>query len=100
MDAYRKVREIIRDAPAPPDSADPSKQVPMDTLKASCAAIEKSTRILWACAAATNHIRPALWDYTADYEASLAYFTELEDLELMAITKKHRIEWEQTSNKR
>jgi len=58
MDAYRKVREIIRDAPAPVESVDPAQQLPVDQLKLSCAAIEKSTRILWACAAATDHVNP------------------------------------------
>jgi hypothetical protein len=98
MDAYRKVRDLIRDAPAPPNPLETGKHLSVESLRESCAAIEKSTRILWACAAATNHIDPPLWDYTADYPAALTYFSELDDIELMAITKIHRIEWERNLN--
>ena len=68
---------------------------PVARLKASCEAVEKSTRLLWACAAATDNISPRLWDYLPDYEASIAYFLSLDDLELMAVTKMHRITWEE-----
>jgi hypothetical protein len=52
---------------------------------------------LWACAAATDNITPRIWDYVPDYEASLEYFLELADLELMAVTKRHRIAWEEVT---
>jgi len=64
-------------------------------LKASCEAVEKSTRLLWACAAATDQIAPRPWSYLPDYNASLDYFLALNDLELMAVTKQHRIAWEE-----
>lgn len=95
MDAYRRVRDIISPVPRPPQVLDFSNQAPIEELKASCAAIEKSTRILWACATATNHVHPPLWNYIPDYQASIDYFTSLEDLELMAVTKEHRIDWDQ-----
>lgn len=95
MDAYRRVRDIIGPVPRPQQILDFSNQAPVDDLKASCAAIEKSTRILWACATATNHVVPPLWNYIPDYESAISYFTELGDLELMAVTKEHRIDWDQ-----
>jgi hypothetical protein len=66
-------------------------------LKASCEAIEKSTRLIWACAAATGNIRPPLWAYKADYQSSLEYFLALPDLELMAVTRAHRVIWEEAA---
>jgi hypothetical protein len=85
MDCYRRIREVITPVPQPP----------IGDLKASCEAVEKSTRLLWACAAATDNIVPRLWDYLPDYESSLAYFLDLNDLELMAVTKLHHLAWEQ-----
>jgi len=64
-------------------------------LKARCEALEKSTRMIWACAAATDYVTPRKWDYIPDYESALQYFDALSDLDLMAETKHHRIIWEQ-----
>ena len=94
MDCYKRIREIIAPVPKPPDPLE-FNSAPVDSLKASCEAVEKSTRVLWACAAATDQITPRLWDYLPDYAASLDYFLALNDLELMAITKPHRIKWEE-----
>lgn len=93
MDAYRRVRDIITPVPKPAQVLDFNNQAPLEDLKASCAAIEKSTRILWACASATNHVLPPLWSYVPDYASALNYFTTLGDLELMAVTKEHNINW-------
>jgi hypothetical protein len=95
IDCYRRVRELIGPVPKPSGILDPSVGEPVARLKASCEAVEKSTRLLWACAAATDNISPRLWDYLPDYEASIEYFLSLDDLELMAVTKKHRITWEE-----
>lgn len=95
LDAYRRIRELITPVKKPSDIMDPSQgMMQVDGLKESCAAIEKSTRLLWACAVATNQVQPPLWDYTPDYEGSIEYFSNLEDLELMAITKAHVLAWE------
>ncbi|MEM1058344.1 MAG: hypothetical protein AAGK14_03770 [Verrucomicrobiota bacterium] len=96
IDAYRRIRELITPVRKPADVMDPAQgMMQVDGLKESCQAIEKSTRVIWACAAATNQITPPLWDYTPEYQGCLQYFTHLEDLELMAITKAHRLLWEQ-----
>ncbi|PTY03507.1 hypothetical protein DB346_06425 [Verrucomicrobia bacterium LW23] len=94
MDAYRRVRDIIAAAPKANPMFDPTNVGGVDTLKASCAAIEKSTRIIWACAVATDNVTPPMWDYTPDYEDSINYFIDMDDLELMAVTKPHKIVWE------
>lgn len=91
MDCYRRIREVI--APAPGPESELSGGPPVAELKAGCEAVEKSTRLLWACAAATDNIEPALWDYRPDYQASLEYFLGLGDLELMAVTTQHRLAW-------
>jgi hypothetical protein len=95
MDCYRRIRDIITQVPKPPGVLDFSSGAPVESLKASCEAVEKSTRLLWACAAATDNIAPAMWDYLPDYDSSIAYFSDLDDLELMAVTKMHRITWEE-----
>jgi hypothetical protein len=95
METYRRVRELISDVSSPSQVLDMAAQAPVEGLKASCAAIEKSTRILWACAAATGHVHPPLWEYLPDFESSVEYFGSLDDLELMAVTKQHRIDWDQ-----
>jgi len=95
MDCYRRIREVIGPVPRPPGALDFGNSTPVENLRASCEAVEKSTRLLWACAAATDHISPRLWDYLPDYESSLNYFQQLDDLELMAVTKLHRITWEE-----
>lgn len=63
-------------------------------LKERCVAVEKSTRIIWACACATDHVLPPKWEYIPDFESSLTYFQSLPDLDLMEETKHHRITWE------
>ncbi len=95
MDCYRRIREVIAPVPKPPGVLDFNNSTPVESLRASCEAVEKSTRLLWACAAATDHINPRIWDYLPDYESSVSYFQELDDLELMAVTKLHRITWEE-----
>ncbi len=93
MDCYKRIRAIIAPVPEPPDPLAFNGEAVAD-LKASCEAVEKSTRLLWACAAATDQISPRLWDYLPDYASSLDYFLALQDLELMAVTQRHRITWE------
>jgi hypothetical protein len=93
MDCYTRIREVISPVPKPPDPLE-FQGAPVADLKASCEAVEKSTRLLWACAAATDQITPRLWDYLPDYKSSLDYFLGLNDLELMAVTQRHRIKWE------
>lgn len=97
MDCYKRVREIIAPVPKPPDPLQFSG-APVADLKASCEAVEKSTRLIWACAAATDQISPRLWDYLPDYTSSLDYFLGLKDLELMAVTQRHHITWEATAD--
>lgn len=95
MDCYRRIRDVITPVPQPPSGLDPGGGAAIGDLKASCEAVEKATRLLWACAAATGNILPPLWDYLPDYQSSLAYFSDLNDLELMAVTKLHHLAWEQ-----
>ena len=83
--------------PKPPGVSDFGGVAPVADLKASCEAVEKSTRLLWACAAATDQISPRPWDYLPDYKSSLDYFLSLNDLELMAVTREHRIAWEEAA---
>jgi hypothetical protein len=94
MDCYRRIREVITPAPQPPSGFDGGSTFAVAGLKASCEAVEKSTRLLWACAVATGNVRPPMWDYLPDYQASLEYFLGLGDLELMAVTQRHRLDWE------
>jgi len=95
IDCYKRIRDVIAPVPKPPSVLDFGGGPALDSLKASCEAVEKSTRLLWACAAATDQIVPRLWDYLPDYESSIAYFQGLNDLELMAVTKQHHITWEE-----
>jgi hypothetical protein len=97
MDCYKRVREVIAPVPKPPDPLELSG-APVADLKASCQAVEKSTRLIWACAAATDQITPRLWDYVPDYTSSLDYFLALGDLELMAVTQRHYLAWELQAN--
>jgi hypothetical protein len=94
MDCYRRIREVITPVPPPSTGHDLGHGTPLGDLKAGCEAVEKSTRLLWACAAATGNITPPLWDYLPDYESSISYFLDLNDIELMAVTKFHHIAWE------
>jgi hypothetical protein len=97
MDCYKRIREVIAPVPKPPDPLQFSTTA-VEDLKASCEAVEKSTRLIWACAAATDQIAPRLWDYLPDYTSSLDYFLNLKDLELMAVTQRHSISWEHTAD--
>ena len=97
MDCYRRIREVITPVPRPPGVLDFTGGAPIDALKASCEAIEKSPRLLWACAASTDNVSPRIWDYLPDYDSSIDYFQGLDDLELMAVTKAHRITWEEAT---
>jgi hypothetical protein len=97
MDCYKRIRSVIAPVPVPREIADFGGAESIDDLKASCQAVEKSTRLLWACAA-SDQIFPPLWDYLPDYQSSLDYFLGLNDLELMAITQRHRIRWEETAD--
>jgi hypothetical protein len=95
MDCYKRIREVIAPVPKPPSGFEfVAGAAVVDDLKASCEAVEKSTRLLWACAAATDQIQPRPWDYLPDYKSSLDYFLGLNDLELMAVTQQYRIAWE------
>ena len=98
MDGYKRIRELIAPVQRPSMGLDFGQGTSVDSLKASCEAVEKSTRLLWACAAATDNISPRLWEYVPDYESSISYFIELPDLELMAVTKLHRITWEENAS--
>jgi hypothetical protein len=73
-------------------TADPLKQI--EFLTASCKAVEKSNRVIWACATATDCVNPAVWDYLPDYDGALEYFNALGDLDIMALTEKHRLLWD------
>jgi hypothetical protein len=97
MDCYKRIRDVIAPVPKPPGVLDFDGGAPVAGLKASCEAVEKSTRLLWACAAATDQIFPRPWDYLPDYKSSLDYFLGLSDLELMAVTRQHRIAWEEAA---
>jgi len=96
MDGYKRIREVISPV-SKPSVLDFGEGSSVDSLRESCEAVEKSTRLLWACAAATDNITPRIWDYLPDYESSISYFMELDDLELMAVTKLHRITWEENA---
>jgi len=98
MDGYKRIRDLIAPVQKPSTGLDFGQGTSIESLKASCEAVEKSTRLLWACAAATDNITPRLWEYVPDYESSISYFRELPDLELMAVTKMHRITWEENAN--
>ncbi|MDD5262971.1 MAG: hypothetical protein PHD76_14095 [Methylacidiphilales bacterium] len=94
--AYKAVSEIIGPVETMGNSGyNLHETAALLNLKTRCEAIEKSTRIIWACAAATDHVKPRKWDYVPDFQSALDYFKQLGDLELMAETKDHRITWEQ-----
>jgi len=64
-------------------------------MKDRCAAIEESTRIIWACAAATSNLEPAMWeDQVPEFQEAVNYFWGLPDLEWMDLTQHYRITWE------
>jgi len=89
------VRQIITPAPRPLTSfemgTDPDQ---MMKLKASCEAVEKATRVIWACAAAHGEINPPMWEEVPDFESALEYFNHLSYLDLMAATNEYSLGWE------
>lgn len=91
----REVTEALASAPRPLTNremaTDPAQ---MFKLKESCEAVERATRIMWACAAASDNIEPAMFEETPDYDSALYYFNQLTDLELMAETEEFRLRWE------
>jgi len=95
MQSLDKVKEIIMSAPPPLTSfemgTDPQQ---MMKLKASCEAVEKATRVIWACAAAHDEIVPAMWENVPDFESALNYFNQLSYLDLMEATKEFSLGWE------
>lgn len=96
MDCYKRIREVIQSVKQAPNVIEHHLGMPqVEGLKESCAAVERATRLLWACAAATEHVNPPMWDYTPDYLSAIEYFGSMADLELMAVTKQHRIVWDQ-----
>ncbi len=92
---FHEVAAALSAAPRPLTSIemamDPAQ---MFKLKESCEAVERATRIMWACAAASDNIEPAMWEEVPDYDSALHYFNQLTDLELMAATEEHRLAWE------
>ena len=70
MDCLQARPRTHHPCPKPPDPLKFNRE-PVADLKASCEAVEKSTRLIWACAAATDQIVPPLWDYLPDYTSSL-----------------------------
>jgi hypothetical protein len=78
----------------PPDPTSPEY---LARLTRKCAIVEEATRLIWACAAATDHIHPPIWEQTPALEEALDYFHSLEDLDWMARTHVHRIRWESTA---
>ncbi|MGF1678457.1 MAG: hypothetical protein ACFCUX_04595 [Candidatus Methylacidiphilales bacterium] len=64
-------------------------------MKERCAAIEESTRIIWACAAATGNVEPPMWEEENPvFQDAINYFWQLPDLEWMELTHHYRISWE------
>jgi hypothetical protein len=94
-DGFHQVSEILASAPRPLTSremaTDPAQ---MFKLKESCQAVEKATRVMWACAAATNNITPPMWEEVPDFGSALEYFNQLGDLDLMAATEEYRLIWD------
>jgi hypothetical protein len=76
---------------------DPTSPEYLARLTRQCAIVEEATRLIWACAAATDHIHPPIWEQPPALEDALDYFHSLEDLDWMARTHEHRIRWESTA---
>ena len=94
--SYQAVREIIEGVVSAKDvGRNLHETTVLLSLKTRCQAMEKTTRIIWACAAATDHVVPRKWSFIPDFQSALHYFQTLSDLDLMAETKDHRITWEQ-----
>jgi hypothetical protein len=93
--SYRMVMDIIGPAPKPLSAfemgMDPGQML---KLKESCEAVEKATRVIWACAAATDQIDPPMWDEIPAFDSAFEYFNTLPPIELMAATKEYVIIWE------
>jgi hypothetical protein len=96
QEAFRRVSDLVAGLPrVSRDGSGPAAELQeLVHLKARCSAVEQATRIIWACAAATDHIVPPKWSNIPDFNAALRYFDSLTDLELMHETEKHRISWE------
>lgn len=80
----------------PPDPTSPEF---LARLTRKCAIVEEATRLIWACAAATDHIHPPIWENPPTLDDALDYFHSLEDLDWMARTHEHRIRWEYTASR-
>lgn len=80
----------LRNAPPP----NPTSPEYLERLTRKCAIVEEANRLIWACAAATNHIHPPIWEQPPALIEALDYFHSLEDLDWMARTHEHRIRWE------
>jgi hypothetical protein len=95
LESLDLVKEIINPAPRPLTAfemgSDPEQML---KLKASCEAVEKATRVIWACAAAHDQIIPAMWEEVPDFDSALEYFNQLSYLELMAATNEFSLGWE------
>jgi hypothetical protein len=93
--AYTTIKQIFADIPLDdPFQKDGNTTQLVNHLQKRCAAVEQATRVLWACAAATDHIVPKMWETPPDFRVAWDYFMGLPDLELMKITDGHRISWE------
>ncbi|MEM6820705.1 MAG: hypothetical protein AAF558_02020 [Verrucomicrobiota bacterium] len=94
--AYRMVEarlESVPDAGHNPMAGHGPEEIM--SMKDRCEAVEETTRIIWACAAATDNINPPMWENGAPtFENALEYIWNLPDLEWMDVTHKHRIVWE------
>lgn len=107
QETYHAVLSLVDLVNLPRDAAtgkigqplpDPTSPEYLELLTRKCAIVEEATRLIWACAAATNHIHPPIWDQSPALEEALDYFHSLKDLDWMARTKEHRICWESTAS--
>jgi len=78
-------------------SMSPTSPEYLERLTRKCAIVEEATRLIWACAAATDHIHPRIWEEPPTLDQALDYFHSLEDLDWMARTHEHRIRWGNTA---
>jgi len=78
-------------------SMSPTSPEYLERLTRKCAIVEEATRLIWACAAATDHIHPRIWEEAPTLDQALDYFHSLEDLDWMARTHEHRIRWGNTA---
>ncbi len=102
--AYHLVRERIDEVPSAENMSfrpeDANTMMMVGDLAKRCHAIEESTRIIWACAAALGQVEPMMFeDGNPEFQEALTYFWELKDLEWMELTEHYRIAWEKSSGK-